>query len=419
VSDDNPADKLSRRARRRAAQDQDEKPASTRASTKKQKARSPEPEGHHESEANEAGTAGIRDRNLRMREEAARRRRQKREGERKVAVAQGLDTSEMVDDALARATHSTTQWLRKHFGVLQWLIVVMLVGGVAWLVYDLRARRTHERAADDLMDGVWAELGRTRAAPADLGQTPFDTGLVDTRPTYDDDQARLRAALEAYREAEQDHGDWDGVVLTRMGVAGTQQQAGKFKEAKDLYEKIRDSQAATWDFDLKARAVEGIGLCWEALKNDEAALEAFRKLESLDARAYRPLAQYHQARILDRQGKTDKAKELAKKAFEKLSKDSSPESGPSFTLQAVRELLTELDPGALMEAEQRALAEQIKRMQQSMGKASGSDDASSTELEEVLKQVGTGVPEPGPGSVPTPVPSAVPAPRAPAPAGSQ
>ena len=79
----------------------------------------------------------IRDRNKRVREEAAARRRSKREAEtRRAAPARNLDATEIVDDALARWTHVTSTWLKRHLNTLQWVVLALIVGGIGYQIYS-------------------------------------------------------------------------------------------------------------------------------------------------------------------------------------------------------------------------------------------------------------------------------------------
>jgi hypothetical protein len=92
-------------------------------------------------------TEAIRDKNRRIREEAAEKRRKKREAAERPAVARaGLDAGEMVDDALARGTHAIGGWLKRNFTILQWVLVIGLAGGVGFQIYRYHRDKTRPKA---------------------------------------------------------------------------------------------------------------------------------------------------------------------------------------------------------------------------------------------------------------------------------
>jgi tetratricopeptide (TPR) repeat protein len=423
VADEEPPDQLSRRAKRRAAREvEDEQgepegealPGSELA-TSSAELRKDRPQ-KKKTGAKES-TQSIREEARRQRDMAAQRRKSKRSKERRVAVAQGLDAGEMVDDALARATHRTTQWIKRNFAILQWVIVGGLALGIGWSIYDLRQSRSEERATDDLMAGVRDEFGKL--ATDDVAELSMgrDDGPTDPRPEFESDARRLEKAREGYRETMTGHPAWDGAVLAEIGLAGVLYDSGKYAEALEKYRAVRDTEAARKDFDLRARAIEGIGMSQEALKQDEAALKTYQELENFDVAAYRPLGSYHKARILKRQGKKEQATELAKKAFEKLSKAASQGPTRSFVLQAVRDMLQELDPAGLAEVERMALQKQLEALTKAQSEA-GQQPApgmnapeGAEQLRNVLKGLDQSAPEqapetpePAPGGTPEPAP---------------
>src|SRR5262249_5615573 len=75
---------------------------------------------------------------------------------------------------------------------------------------------------------------------------------------------------------------------------------------------------------------------------------AFKQLESNDAKGYKELAEYHQARILAVKGDKEKAKELLKSAREKLQTPSNEGPNPfPFLSSLVDGELRKLDPNGI------------------------------------------------------------------------
>lgn len=371
----------------------------------------------------------IKDRNRRIREEAAAKRRQKRAAEeRRVAQARNLDTSEIVDDAVARTTHAAGQFLKQHFNVVQWIVLAAVVGGIGYQIYDYRHTRTVARAGDELERGVRAEHARVGEA-ADPAPDQY-TGLSDTRPSYPDDEARLRAAETEYRKVISE-GSATTSALASLGLAGILFDQKKYKDAQAAYEKVKTSPLAKVDPDARARAIEGVGLSLEAAGQTDAALTAFRELENADIPGFTPLGQYHEARLLAQKGQRSEAKALLEKALKKLeekSDDKAPAaaaSGGGFLEHQARELLSTIDPSAAPRTTGAPMGpDQMNQLQMLAGPDGKIDQK---KLEELLKKMGGGKMPPGAPQpiqpVPMPAPEEAPSPspepaETPSPAGS-
>ena len=371
----------------------------------------------------EAGRDAIRDRNRRMREKTAAGRRSRRE-ERETAAAQGLDAGEVVDDALARAAHTSFVWLRKNFNIVQWVAVVGVAGGMAWGIYDYRANRNREKETDALMDAVDAQRGRV---PPSEGEDP-GASPEDVRQQFPSDQARLRAAEEGYAKVAADDGDSATAIFAKLGQAGVLFDEGKYDEALAEYNAVKNSALAEHDVDVKGRVLESIGLCLEAKKDLDAALGTFRELENKDLPGFATLAKYHQARILFAKGEKEKALGLIKEVREKLGKDRKPGEPAGYLEIAARELLRTIDPAAaeaptpgLAMDELGKMREQMAVLQRMLSKQKG-EDVSEEELKEMLKDpeaIQKMLSNLGrlPGKLAETAPSSAPAP-APAPSGS-
>jgi predicted negative regulator of RcsB-dependent stress response len=302
----------------------------------------------------------IRDRNRRLREEAAARRRKKRDSEQ-AATATGLDAGEMVDDALARSTHAVTGWLRRHFNVVQWVIVLGVAGAIGWQIYSWRSAKQAEKASDKLMAAVEAEQGTIAgAAPA------RDEEGAAERPSFPTEQARLAAAERAYREASETRAGSTTSLLARLGLAGVLYDQGKHELARQEYEAVKNSPLAAKDPDVRGRALEGLGLSLEGKGQLDAALKAFRELENFGALGFDALGQYHQARVHFAKKEQDKAKQLAQKLIEKLEKATSANWRATYLTRAARELLHTIDPSTAPSGPPGLSPEAIEQLKQQM-----------------------------------------------------
>lgn len=340
----------------------------------------------------------IRDRNQKIREEAAQKRKSRRDSDRRAAVSRNLDAGEMVDDALARGTQAVTGWLKRHFNKLQWIIVAVAVGGIGSQIYKSRVHKTEAKATDALMAGVLAELGRVGD---DEGAPEPSTMIADPRPHFADDAARLKTAEERFRAAD---GSATMKTLAQLGLAGVLFDAGKTKDALAVYHSVHDSALAKTDADVRLRSAEGAALAEEALGNKDGAKKGFKELESSDIPAFVSLGLYHQARLAFAAGEVQPAKDLLKKVLDKAP-PPSPDAPPGFVVGAARELLATIDPNAVPAAKQQLTPEQIQAlMKQAAAKQAGdaSGDGSGItkeKLDEILRSA-TQKPQPAPASSP-------------------
>ena len=384
----------------------------------------PEPTDAPEKGAAKAETQVIKDRNRRIREEAAAKRRQKRAvEERRVAPARNLDTSELVDDAMARTTHAVAQFLRRNFNVVQYIVLAAVVGGIGYQIYDYRHTRTVARAGDELEKGVRAEHARVGDA-TESGPDRY-TGLTDTRANYPTDEARLKAAEAEYKKVISD-GSATTSALASLALAGIYFDQGKYKDAQAAYEKVKTSPLAKIDPDARARAIEGVGLSLEAAEQIDAALTAFRELENSDIPGFAPLGQYHQARLLAKKGQRSEAKAILEKALKKLSEKSDDSKAPQlgagngFLERQARDLMNSIDPSAAPKTTGKSFdPAELDRLQAELQGSNGKIDPQK--LQELLKKMGggkaPGAPVPSP-EAPTETPESPAPAETPNPAGS-
>ncbi len=330
----------------------------------------------------------IRDRNRRLREQAAGKRKARLDDER---ASRNLEAGEIVDDALARSSQAAGEWLKRNFNVVQWFIIAGLVGWIGYAVYNYRAGRTAEKVSAQLTSAIRAE--DARVGVEDTKPDP-QSGLVDTRPVYASDAERLSAAEKQYRAVADANTSTPAATFAKLGLASVLYDEGKYADAKSAYEAARDSKLAATDLDVKGRALEGIGMALESLKDPEGAGKAYGELTNLDGLGFGALGQYHQARLAAAANNPEKAKELLKDAQKKLDAASEVEGkkalgAPAGYLQvAVRDLLKQVDPTAAAASGTTLTADQMQELQDQMGSGSGDGKGMSNEkLQELLRQI--------------------------------
>lgn len=287
------------------------------------------------------GGETIKDRNKRLRDQAARKRAA-RQRQRHTAVAEGLDAAERVDDALSRTAHAAGKFLEKNMSWLQWVLLGGVAGGIGYLVYDYRAQLANEKATDALMVAVAAQQGRI--AGADEWRSP-DPNLVDPRAEFASSEERLKAAEERYRAALAEGGNSGTRLFAHLGLAGVLFDQGRYADARAEYENAKTLAISARQPVGRARALEGIALSYEAEGKRDEALRAFGELADVEGHAQ--LGRYHQARLWHAQGDSAKALETLTKVREELLKIAPATGRPSFLQASVEELMRSIDPNAV------------------------------------------------------------------------
>jgi tetratricopeptide (TPR) repeat protein len=358
----------------------------------------------------------IRDRNARVRAEAAEKRRARREREQG-PTRRNLDASEVMDDALARSTHAAAGFLTKHFNKVQWVILAGLAGWIGYEVYSWRQERTSEKATAEVLKALSAELGRVGSADPNLGD---DRGMpTDERRSFATDEERLKTAKKEWELAANSTGS----VLALLGEAGVAYDLGQYKEAKTAYEKVKQDSAFARDTDIKGRTLEGLGMTLEAQSDEDGALKAFRELQNMDSASFSALGLYHQARIAQAKGKTDDALKLLEKAGEKLTTLKETPGVIRYLGRQVVELLEAIDPKKATELTEKLMSSEAKKQRDEAGlPGMGPGGKNMTpemqrriqELMEKIKReappASSGAPMPGPVAPPPEEPAPAPAP---------
>lgn len=314
-----------------------------------------------------------KDRNEAVRQQLLKKRTE--EAQKKVPLAPG----ELVDDALARATHSSVNWLRSNAGKIAGGALLVVLGGAGYLLYEWRAAKEAQAASVELGRAVLSQRGY-------ISETPrSDEENLDPTPTFKSKEERSKATLSAYRAVVAEHKNTGAGILARLGEAGVLLDEGDWDGALAAYRDVKESPLGAADVDVRGRALEGMGFALEGKGDADGALKSFRELENTDVRGFKELGMYHQARLHVGRGEVDKAKELLSGARERLERPSDTRPFTYLSV-AVDDLLRQVDPSAVPEkagiggrplgAEDiRRLQEEFqKRMKEAQEKAAEHDD---------------------------------------------
>ncbi len=298
----------------------------------------------------------IKDRNQRLRAEAAARRRKLREDERSSAAAEGLAAGERVDDALVRTADAGAKFLRDNFVWLQWVIIAGIAAGMGFLIYEYRKGVAGEKQGAKLASILSAEFGRiTSTDPV----TPADRRLVDPRKEYESETARAEKAAGAWGELKGAKAP-ELRLSASLGRAGSLYDLGKFDEARKAYQAVADDAASKLLPQVRGRALEGVGFTYESEQKYEDAKKAFEKLASVETKEFNNLQKFHVARVELLLGNRDKAKEILTELDTKLAEGAGPQGPTDYIGAAVRDLLKTVDPKKAQEEQQALSAQQMQ-----------------------------------------------------------
>lgn len=300
----------------------------------------------------------VKDRNQKLRADAAARRRKARMEERTAAAAEGLDASERVDDALVRSSAATGRFLRDNMVWLQWVVILGLAGGMGVLIYNYRQGVAGEKLGDRVASVLDAQFGRL--AETEESQQS-DPRLVDPREVFPTEADRAAKALSGW-QGLQGVKSPDLRLFSQLGAAGALYDAEKYGEAREAYRKVLDHPRIGLSPDLKGRALEGIGMTWEAESKYDDAIAAYEKVRAVNVEEFEPLANFHIARVLYLKGDKAKSLELLTRMNEQYSKDAGPQGPEDYIGAAVRDLLKTVDPSYIKKEQAVASAAQMKEL---------------------------------------------------------
>jgi tetratricopeptide (TPR) repeat protein len=311
--------------------------------------------------------------NRRARRAALSKARKQRLRERQEAEAVGLDTQEVIDEALVRTSDTAAKWIRRNSTILQGALVVGLVGWAAWGGYGLWTAKVRAEASDIVAKALASEAGKI-GDPSLAGQ-PDDQGIVDPRPVFKDDQARLVAAETALVAASKVREGSGTSLYARLALASVELDQGKPDEALANYKAVLESKLGQKDPELRGRALEGTALALEKKGDKVGALARYQELVSSGKSGFVESALLDQARLQRDLGKAEEAKASLKLAREKLAATPSLDGPGSYLRQRLEGLAADIDPELAKTLRQppALTPERLKELQEQVKKAMGNE----------------------------------------------
>lgn len=295
-------------------------------------------------------------------------------------------------DPLIEKTAKFGEWIKQNQRTVQIfgaLLIVGIGGAIAFKYYDHK----HEVEASVLLTQAVAD----ERAPV-IAEPPKDdaeTGM-EPPPSFRTYEERTTAALKKYREVQARFPKSGAAILSRLAEASLLLDKREADAALTAFAETKASALAAADPEVKGRALEGIGFAHElkaaanpedATKHYDEALKTYKELENtVEVRGFKELALYHQARIAQNKGETEKAREILLNLKERFAKPDESGSkmpvGPAFPYlkEVAMDRLREIDPSAapktqsspggspkLNEEQIRKMMEDLKKKQKSGG----------------------------------------------------
>lgn len=298
-------------------------------------------------------------------------------------------------DPLLERTTQIGRWLKQNQKLVSAISIAAVLGLVGFGGYAYMEHRKELAASTALSAAVEAQQGRI-GDPEKEKEQEADDRFHDPRPVFKTVEDRREAALEKYRAVAQQYPGTGAAILARLSEASLLLDKRDADGALAAFEQVKGSPLAAADAEVRGRALEGLGFAHELKAQDgdkarlEAAAKAFRELENTDVKGFKELGMYHQGRVFEAQGDRDKAKEILKSAYERVTKPGENHPFP-YLETVIEDRLRALDPNALPpkpasmfgtapgggksmnEAQIRQLIEQMRKQQEQGGDPHGDE----------------------------------------------
>jgi tetratricopeptide (TPR) repeat protein len=173
-------------------------------------------------------------------------------------------------------------------------VALVLLLATAWNTYSSAAARSAGKALAEAVSAVNANIRaeRERLASGEGGDATVKKPDADR-------------VLRGFSEAVETHPRTKASTWARLGEAKALYSSGKYAEAARAYAAVLE--AAGDDAFIASRALEGLGISLEGEKKHKEALARFKEMAELAGGAFKPLADYHVARMYIAQGEKKRA----------------------------------------------------------------------------------------------------------------
>ena len=207
------------------------------------------------------------------------------------------------NDDFTRQTAKAFQWLLDH----KWPIIIGVAALLVALFTVSHLQNARNRARVEATNRVMLAVKDYQAV-----EKPAEG---EEKVTAEAREAALKKAQSSFAQAEQETSGAAVSTLAALGSAGVAVDLGDDKAAVEKYDAVMAK--ANLDPLLYAVALQGKAVALENQGQLDGALDTWRQLSALDAKAFGLIGDFQVARILERQSKS----EDARKQYERIQKD--------------------------------------------------------------------------------------------------
>ncbi|HMI91942.1 MAG TPA: hypothetical protein VK509_11290 [Polyangiales bacterium] len=211
----------------------------------------------------------------------------------KAATKAAQRATNPVPNEVAQSVTAARSLYETHGRAIWLTVAVVAAAGLAWIGVSRYLGKQGAEASDMLNAGVTAANGPIVAEGEDAPE--------DAPESFSSTKARAEKARAEYEKTVKSFSGSNAAVWAYLGQAQALEQLGKHSEAQQLYQKAMagDDQGGV----LQLLALQGIAFSLEAEKKYADAASRFAQISALADGAYKPVGEYHRARMLLAQNK--------------------------------------------------------------------------------------------------------------------
>ncbi|HVI00504.1 MAG TPA: hypothetical protein VM869_17425 [Enhygromyxa sp.] len=243
--------------------------------------------------------------------------------------------AEAQDDAFQRGVRQASRQVIDAPKLVLGAIVILVIGIAGGVALHNRNVKANAEAARTLQTAT-AAIVRGQVVPAEQQAELGEAMRFYRLPIFATEEERKAAiddALTAARATGREGVEQNATLV----AAALAMRNGDFDAALTEYDAFLAD--ADDDHPLRFLALEGKGHALEAKSDYEAALEVFASIAPHPSDFYRPMALYHQGRMLEALERKDEAMAIYEQYFEEF-----PPSREEMATPMVRERVEKLDP---------------------------------------------------------------------------
>lgn len=205
-------------------------------------------------------------------------------------------------DAFQRAGAEAREWLIERQTLVLLAVGVLLVGGLFVALFSYFSSRSEAKAAKEL--GAALEILERPVVPTPEGAQL--TPPAGENPPFKSTQEQDQALVKALTDFRASYKGTSSATTAALPLGKAEYRLGNHDGALAAFGDYLKN--APQNDPLRASALEGQGYAYEAQQKYDQALASFEEMSKVDAGGFlEGMGQYHRARILILQGKTDDA----------------------------------------------------------------------------------------------------------------